>query len=206
MTFKFHQVPLPAVVPVKSSTILRQYCSILPIVRRRDKVIQLLQAGGFALKKWVSNTPELLATINPADRLRPTWLNFCTEGPANKLGPWDLVQDCFRFVPPPDCNTRRLTKRTALAELARIFDPAGWIAPVTVIAKLAIKDLWRVKLDWDKPTPEFWIQAWLKFRELIRQIETPLLDQLGENKFHSTTCLYGCQPPYDGRCSTLSQL
>ena len=31
--------------------------------RRRDEIIQLLQAYSFALKKWISNTPELLATI-----------------------------------------------------------------------------------------------------------------------------------------------
>ena len=115
----------------------------------------------------------LLATIDPADRLRPTWMNFCTGGPVNELGlAWDPVQDCFRFVPPPDCNEPRLTKRTALAELARIFDPAGWIAPVTVVAKLAIQDLWRVKLDWDEPTPEPWAQEWLKFRASMKQIKS----------------------------------
>ena len=93
--------------------------------RRRDEIIKLLQAGGFALKKWVSNMPELLAAIDPADRLRPTWMNFCTGGPVNELGlAWDPVQDCFRFVHAPDCNELRLTKRTALAELARMFDPA----------------------------------------------------------------------------------
>ncbi|XP_058798278.1 uncharacterized protein LOC131668263 [Phymastichus coffea] len=39
---------------------------------------------------------------------------------------------------------------TALAELAGIFDPVGWLTPLTLVAKLLIQDMWRAKLNWDE--------------------------------------------------------
>lgn len=103
-----------------------------------------------SLKKWVSNSPELLASIAPEDRLRPTWLLFSTGGPVNELGmAWDPNQDCLKFAPPGPSRDGRPTKRTILAELARIFDPAGWLTRITVFTKIFVQDLWRATVDWD---------------------------------------------------------
>lgn len=111
--------------------------------RRRDQLIRLLGAGGFELRKWVSNTPRLLLDIPAAARLRPTWMHFSTEGPVNELGlAWDPVADCFRFIPPSIDERSRVTKRRVLSELARLFDPAGWLSPVIVSAKMFLQDLW----------------------------------------------------------------
>ncbi|XP_023248343.1 uncharacterized protein LOC111644036 [Copidosoma floridanum] len=65
--------------------------------KRRDQLVQLLKAGGFVLKKWVSNTPSLLHDLKVEDLLRPSWLHFTTDGPVNELGiAWDPSADCFR--------------------------------------------------------------------------------------------------------------
>lgn len=45
--------------------------------RRRDELVQLLNKGGFELKKWVSNQPALIEVV-PAHS-RPEHLDFCSK-------------------------------------------------------------------------------------------------------------------------------
>ena len=69
--------------------------------RRKEELIGLLSKGEFELKKWISNKPTLLDDISPENQLRPSWLQFRTEGLVNELGlAWDPLSDEFRFAPP----------------------------------------------------------------------------------------------------------
>ena len=48
-----------------------------------------------------------------------------------------------------------ITKRAILARIARLFDPMGWLAPIIVLAKGIMRELWLAKTGWDEPvTPE----------------------------------------------------
>lgn len=38
------------------------------------------------------------------------------------------------------------TKRTIVSDVARIFDPLGWISPTVIRANILIQDLWKKKL------------------------------------------------------------
>ncbi|XP_058801980.1 uncharacterized protein LOC131670408 [Phymastichus coffea] len=108
----------------------------------RDQLIGLLRAGGFHLRKWVANEPGLLEDIPAEDRLRADWVQLSTDGPVCELGViWDPVTDRFKFRPGVVDPPPSLTKRTALAELAAFFDPAGWLTPLTLVAKIIIQDL-----------------------------------------------------------------
>lgn len=140
---------------------------------RRDEIVQLLKTGGFKLKKWVSNTASLLNEIAEEDRLRPSWLHFTTDGLVSELGiAWDPVSDCFHFVPPPlqyeNCHS--LTKRLVLSEIARLFDPAGWVAPLVLIAKIILQDIWCAKIDWDERLPISLSDRWKTFASDLRDI------------------------------------
>ena len=139
--------------------------------RRRDQLVQLLQAGGFKLKRWVSNHPSLLEDLPVEDRLRPSWLEFASHGPVNELGlAWDPVVNCFRFTPPLLDEGSPVTKRQVLAEIARLFDPAAWISPVVVLAKIFMQDLWRAQLDWDVSLPKNLTRQWKDFRLNLRNV------------------------------------
>ncbi|XP_058791019.1 uncharacterized protein LOC131664145 [Phymastichus coffea] len=103
----------------------------------RDQLIGLLRAGGFHLRKWVANEPGLLEDIPAEDRLRADWVQLSTDGPVCELGViWDPVTDRFKFRPGVVDPPPSLTKRTALAEHAAFFDPAGWLTPLTLVAKI----------------------------------------------------------------------
>lgn len=46
------------------------------------------------------------------------------------------------------------TKRKMLSIIASIYDPNGFIAPIVVVAKIMMQDLWRLdKLKWDDKLP-----------------------------------------------------
>ena len=114
---------------------------------RRDQLINLLKSGGCMVKKWVSNDPSIFNDLPPEDRLRPTFLQLSTEGADHQLGiSWDTHQYCFRFAPPTS-SMKKLTKRVALAELDLIFDPVGWLAPLTLTAKIVIQDMWLTRFE-----------------------------------------------------------
>ncbi|XP_024877009.1 uncharacterized protein LOC112457902 [Temnothorax curvispinosus] len=97
----------------------------------------LLKTAGFELKKWASSHPSVLADLNPELRSQ---LLLSFESP----------EDQFFKVNPLD---RDCTKRTILSELARIFDPLGFLTPLTFAAKRLIQRLWILKLEWDDRPP-----------------------------------------------------
>ncbi|XP_014213846.1 uncharacterized protein LOC106643281 [Copidosoma floridanum] len=112
----------------------------------RDQLIELLQAGGFPLRKWVANVPELLDDLADDVRLRSTWCQLGAEG------------------------LHQTTKKTMLAALAGLFDPCGWLAPIVLNAKLLLQDLWRANLDWDESAPSSMIQRWIAFTVELQAI------------------------------------
>lgn len=147
--------------------------SIQEGLRTRDELIKLLRMGGFELRKWASNDPALLDNIPDDYRLTHS-LKFDLESNSviKILGIyWDPQSDCFKYQITP--LSRSCTKRTLLSELARIFDPVGFLAPLTFFAKRVIQILWTLGLDWDDVPPADIVNKWLEFRK-----ELPCLSEL----------------------------
>lgn len=101
----------------------------------KQELIDLLAKGGFELAKWTSNSALLAGQdsdfkeINEADS-------------SSVLGVfWDYDQDQFQLKVQTRPAPRALTKRVVASESARIFDPQGYLSPVTVRAKLFIQEL-----------------------------------------------------------------
>ncbi|XP_029664104.1 uncharacterized protein LOC115236046 [Formica exsecta] len=71
---------------------------------------------------------------------------------------WHSHSDSFGFQVNP--LSGNCTKRSILSELARIFDPFGFLAPLTFTAKRLIQLLWTLKLDWDDDPPADVCHRW----------------------------------------------
>ena len=75
--------------------------SLLEQVPLRVQFIKFLEAGGFSLRKWIANTPELLNDLPEEVHLQPALLQLTAEGPVNKLGvAWNPSEDKFKFTLP----------------------------------------------------------------------------------------------------------
>ena len=52
-------------------------------------------------------------------------------------------------------ENRPNTQRTVLSTVSAVFDPLGIVAPFTVVARVLLKDIWKLKgQQWDDPLPE----------------------------------------------------
>lgn len=128
-----------------------------------DKMRALLATGGFDIRQWASNKPEVLAHLPPEARSEgcELWLT------ANKADPqestlglrWHCPSDnlSYMYKQVPDLEP---TLRTVYHVLASQYDPLGYIIPYTTRAKVLIQALWRKEQGWDEPITEELLTVW----------------------------------------------
>ncbi|UYV70708.1 hypothetical protein LAZ67_8000337 [Cordylochernes scorpioides] len=144
------------------------------LIRELD---QLLQAGGFKLRQWASNKPTILDTLQETDK-STFYANVDRENTLgiNLLGiNWNPRND--------EIGLRKLeiiknapTKRNILSQIATIYDPLGWFAPVMLKIKLMIQTLWAAKLTWDEPIPVRLQESWKALQNdlaSLHQVQIP---------------------------------
>lgn len=73
-------------------------------------------------------------------------------------------------------TTAPVTKRQAISDIARLFDPLGWLAPSVVLAKAFIQKLWLAGVGWDEALNRELVQEWNTYREelaLLTKVRIP---------------------------------
>ena len=96
------------------------------------------------------------------------WLNFSMKKRRMRSGP-DILKDNIANQFP-----EKLTRREIIAQVNGIFDPMGLAIPVTVGAKILVRNLWSGEmkdLGWDDPIPMDERLKWLNFFTLLYDIE-----------------------------------
>ena len=123
-----------------------------------------LSSAGFPLRKWTANKKDVLKHL-PADHLlHADFLEIDEASSAKTLGVrWKATTDEFYFVSSPLNPMSTYTKRTVLSQIAKLFDPAGWLAPFVVQAKLFMQELWLRSLEWDDQLPDDLLSKWREF-------------------------------------------
>lgn len=129
---------------------------------------RILETAGFNLRKWSANDQRLLDGIPLEDRETKSLLSFGDiEQSVKTLGiHWSPLDDNFHFQINVN-NLTEYTKRTMLSNIAKIFDPLGWLSPCTIIAKLMIQKLWIKQQEWDEPISEELRKEWSKLSETL---------------------------------------
>ncbi|XP_024885965.1 uncharacterized protein LOC112463685, partial [Temnothorax curvispinosus] len=137
------------------------------------QLVQICTAGGFPLKKWSANDDALLEDLPVEDRLQQEPRGWQPGESHLTLGlRWHPRDDCFAFaIRLPRVET--FSRRAALSLTARLFDPLGWLAPVTVRAKIMIQSTWLLGIDWDTPLPDDDSRRWHALQD-----ELPLLEAI----------------------------
>lgn len=144
----------------------------------QQQLIGLMAKGKFELRKWASNEPSLLTHLPPEHCLSKSQTCDLDQDVFIKvLGlRWDPGSDQFIYNVQP--INKRCSKRTILSELARIFDPLGFIAPVTFYAKCLVQKLWLQGVDWDEVPSSDIVDSW---KHYIDQL--PLLSQFSVPRY-----------------------
>ncbi|XP_076301722.1 uncharacterized protein LOC143219731 [Lasioglossum baleicum] len=137
----------------------------------QKQLIGALKAGGFTLRKWTANDPRLL------DHLSPEHVASSSEHAFEKVFTllglrWQSAGDFFLFNLKPRDPQVTITKRQVLKEMASVYDPLGFLAPVIVTAKVFLQTLWLLKLDWDDPLPLAQTKYWASYSHSLAEIST----------------------------------
>ncbi|XP_037816112.1 uncharacterized protein LOC119606616 [Lucilia sericata] len=117
----------------------------------QHETMRQLEKYGFNLRKWLPNNLNIIDDIS--NSTNNAVIQIEDDESIKTLGlQWDPVLDQFKFNINFSLNGE-LTKRRALSEVAKIFDPLGWLSPVTVVAKLFVRKLWLLQCTWDEELP-----------------------------------------------------
>ena len=151
------------------------------------------------IRKWCSNSKSVLDQIPEDDRETATVVVAPDEHGVKTLGVgWHMGDDTFVFIvldalrhhPTLQTPDTPLTRRKLLSSIATVFDPLGWIAPLTVCMKILFQRSWSVTSDWNDKLPadictafREWVQDLLKveFLTIPRRVVVDNLDDDNRN-------------------------
>ena len=106
-----------------------------------SKSRDLMNQAKFNLRSWSTNSKQL-QEVTKQDK---------TSDPNTTVGllglRWNTATDMISLSTRqlPAMNTF-VTKRDVLQTSSQIFDPLGWVTPVTVRAKILLQDIWKAKV------------------------------------------------------------
>lgn len=147
-----------------------------------DQAIQLagemgkiLKGAGFELRQWKSNSKALVKAMD--SEIESSTLLSAAEGTTILGLKWLIKEDKFTFVVKSKELQGEITKRKIVSYVAQLYDPIGYISPVTVRGRILIQHLWRSKIGWDdKPSSEL-EKSWIDFWNEIIYLEQFTIDR-----------------------------
>ncbi|XP_045477890.1 uncharacterized protein LOC123683037 [Harmonia axyridis] len=154
-----------------------------------DELISLLECGGFELRKWCSNSHELLSRV-PLDHQHQHSINFDADSVIKILGlKWFPSLDEFSYS--VKSSGEVCSKRSILSDLSRIFDPLGFLAPFTFLAKHLIQHLWTLGLQWDDSLPVEVNNRWSQCKSELHELAKLKIPRLLASGSYSRCELHG---------------
>ena len=157
-----------------------------------------LAEGGFNARKFASSSPALMEEIkkkenreesasvheasgsvsSDGDSYAKSTLNSASVSPDKVLGiPWNMQRDVlimdlaklFQDIP------GKVTKRQVLAASSRVYDPLGFVSPVTVTLKIFFQELCELKIGWDDVLDDKLQDRWSTMVDELRRMEPVIL-------------------------------
>ncbi|XP_075163335.1 uncharacterized protein LOC142235969 [Haematobia irritans] len=184
-----------------ASQILRSYMyvddalfgahSIQKVIDARNQLIDALASAGFSIRKWISNRKSILEGLPADSLLYADFLEFEDRSSAKTLGiRWNALSDAFYFTPITFSEDPSYTKREVLSQISKLFDPAGWLSPIVIVAKILMQRIWMERTDWDSVISPDSLVIWKTFQNnypFIEKIRIPRwinFSPEGEVEFH----------------------
>lgn len=139
------------------------------VLKLATEVKLVHQGGGFHITKWQSNDDGVTRALGgEVDKV-------IEVSSTSVLGMnWDTSNDCLYFRWRVDSNkingSQLPTKRQLLRMAMSIFDPLGLVAYITILARIILREAWRVVIEWDQEIPSSCRQAWEEWIEMLKHL------------------------------------
>ena len=160
------------------------------------KIKTRLSEGGFNMRKWLSNSKELMSEFQCDPQ-------FSEEGPQQSPGLsssvteedqgysksifhpqqfdshprvlgqiWNPQTDTFIMLfsaALKNAESNTITKRSLLSVAAKFYDPLGLISPVTLRFKQMFQELCKSKVGWDEPLNDEFCEEWNQIVQKLKE-------------------------------------
>lgn len=142
-----------------------------------DQLITMLGKGGFTIRKWASNEPSVLSNIPEEHRAHTDEINVDKEEVSTLGLIWVPMTDQFKIQIPSIDASKPITKRSVMSNVARIYDPLGFLDPIKMTAKLTLQKIWGLndkqenQWPWDEPLPEQMQSEWKSFIQQLNRLD-----------------------------------
>ncbi|XP_048003936.1 uncharacterized protein LOC125240133 [Leguminivora glycinivorella] len=141
-----------------------------------NDVYELNMRASFELRGFASNHPEVIADV--VNSKEETTVIGASDSECTLGLKWNHKRDTlgfnvnFRNTPENVLDGRELpTKRQVTSSAMSIFDPIGYISPISVLGKALMQEIWRTGIGWDTPIPVTLAPAWRSFIENVQQLK-----------------------------------
>ena len=141
-------------------------------------VTNLLSRANFQVKKWASNSPELLKRMDP-NSLAPTEVdlhsseNNVISADTSTLGvQWEPKTDYIHYSRCKNIAEENENTMTSVASLlAKPFDPLGLLSPFILQARFVMKECHVERLKWQDELPDHLQEEWLKWVQQLSNLD-----------------------------------
>ncbi|XP_028394872.1 uncharacterized protein LOC114519015 [Dendronephthya gigantea] len=138
----------------------------------------ILAKGGFNVKEWRSN--EDLDKNVPTQQVGEIpVLQGKQEEKVLGVG-WNNANDVLKYKVEPnilDSQPPKITKRTILSQISRVYDPIGLTSAFLIRAKMGIQELWQKGIGWDDELSTESREHWVSFFEEMKQLSDIVLER-----------------------------
>lgn len=116
---------------------------------KKTESIEIFEDATIKLHKWHSNVETLEAPCSDENyeiTFAKQQLGSQPETKLLGLG-WDKRKDSISVVKPDEVPAT--TKRNALSQLAKLYDPLGLVSPMTLLGKNLFREMCESRISWD---------------------------------------------------------
>ena len=132
------------------------------MIHAAEKLIQIFEQAAMPLHEFASNNKSANEYFKSKELLTK-------ETKLKLLGMiWDYNNDQL-FVKQPEFDTKGLTKRILLSNIARIFDPIGFLNPITIHGRLLVQEAMECSYVWDAKLPSEFEVKWTEIIKLLKE-------------------------------------
>ncbi|KAB0794840.1 hypothetical protein PPYR_11679 [Photinus pyralis] len=114
---------------------------------------------------------------------------------------WNPDKDSFSYK--CQLNDKPCTKRNILSDIARIFDPLGFLSPITLLAKNLMQRLWESKTNWDEVPANSIVKVWRQLKQEM-QLRFSSLTYIQRILGYTSRFIHNCRHPTDKHSGSLT--